>query len=128
MLPQVAAELIERFSGHRLFAFYGQMGAGKTTLIQAICRHLGSSDHVTSPTFAIVNEYNSSAGFPIFHFDFYRIRKLEEVYDLGYEDYFFGGNYCLVEWPEKIESLLPDDMVTVMIETESDQTRIIRAR
>lgn len=127
-LPQVAAELIERFSGHRLFAFYGQMGAGKTTLIQAICRHLGSSDHVTSPTFAIVNEYNSSAGFPIFHFDFYRIRKLEEVYDLGYEDYFFGGNYCLVEWPEKIESLLPDDMVTVMIETESDQTRIIRAR
>lgn len=127
MLPQVAAELIGRFSEHRLFAFYGQMGAGKTTLIQAICRHLGSSDHVTSPTFAIVNEYTSSAGFPIYHFDFYRIKKLEEVYDLGYEDYFYGGNYCLLEWPGKVESLLPDDLVAVTIETDSDQTRIIRA-
>lgn len=128
MLPRVAAELIEGFSGHRLFAFYGQVGAGKTTLIQAICHHLGSSDHVTSPTFAIVNEYSTAAGFPIFHFDFYRINKLEEVYDLGYEDYFYSGNYCLFEWPEMIEPLLPDNLVRISIETDSDQTRIIRAR
>ena len=106
--------------GHRVFAFYGKMGAGKTTFIKALCAELGVNDEVTSPTFAIVNEYGQN----VFHFDFYRIKRLEEVYDLGYEDYFYRKDaLCLIEWPELIEELLPDDTLRVEISEEADGTR-----
>jgi tRNA threonylcarbamoyladenosine biosynthesis protein TsaE len=126
-LDSAAKKMLSVFSQARIFAFYGKMGAGKTTFIQAICRVLGSSDFVTSPTFAIVNEYSGAGGNPIFHFDFYRIKKLEEAYDLGYEEYFFSGNYCLIEWPELVEPLLPENIVKVKIEAGDDETRVISA-
>jgi tRNA threonylcarbamoyladenosine biosynthesis protein TsaE len=99
------------------------MGAGKTTFIRAICEELGVEESVNSPTFAIVNEYRSGEGDPIYHFDFYRINKEEEAYDFGYEDYFYSGELCFVEWPEKIENLLPEDAVTVSITEQPDGTR-----
>jgi tRNA threonylcarbamoyladenosine biosynthesis protein TsaE len=114
-LPQVAKELIARFPLSKVFAFYGKMGSGKTTLIQEICRSLKSSDRVTSPTFAIVNEYFSSTGEAIYHFDFYRL------------NYFFSGNYCLIEWPEKIESLLPGEHIKVIVSEEETGLREITA-
>jgi tRNA threonylcarbamoyladenosine biosynthesis protein TsaE len=125
-LDIAAKKMLLVFPDARIFAFYGKMGAGKTTFIQAICRALGSSDYVTSPTFAIVNEY-SAEDTPIFHFDFYRIKKLEEAFDLGYEEYFYSGNYCLIEWPEMIESLLPENIVIVRIEAGDDESRLITA-
>lgn len=126
-LAEVADDLIREFGDQRVFALYGAMGAGKTTFIQAICRQLGSDDTVTSPTFAIVNEYAVNGGSSVYHFDFYRIRDLEEAFDLGYEDYFYGGSYCLIEWPERIEALLPEKYVRVEIVVEPDDTRFIRA-
>lgn len=126
-LEKVAKQLVDFFPEKKVFAFYGKMGAGKTTFIQAICKVLGSNDNVTSPTFALINEYNTSGPDSIFHFDFYRINDLEEAYDLGYEDYIYSGNYCLIEWPEMIESLLPDGMVEVKIEVQEDETRLIKA-
>lgn len=126
-LGDAAKELIQRFPGERIFAFYGKMGAGKTTFIQAICRQLGSSDNVISPTFALINEYKTDSGHSIFHFDFYRINYLEEAFDLGYEDYFFSGEYCLIEWPEKIESLLPEHYVEVRLDVEENGGRKIGA-
>lgn len=116
-----AREFIENvLPGHHIVAFYGKMGAGKTTFIKAICAELGVDDEVTSPTFAIVNEYGQN----VFHFDFYRIKRLEEVYDLGYEDYFYRKDaLCLIEWPELIEELLPDDTLRVEISEEADGTR-----
>jgi tRNA threonylcarbamoyladenosine biosynthesis protein TsaE len=127
-LDKAAKKLIEQFPGQRVFAFYGKMGAGKTTFIQAVCRELGTSDNVTSPTFALINEYKTEAGNSIFHFDFYRIKDLEEAYDLGYEDYFYSGNYCLIEWPEKIESLLPQNYVEVKIEVQENGDRLISSK
>ncbi|WP_372650460.1 tRNA (adenosine(37)-N6)-threonylcarbamoyltransferase complex ATPase subunit type 1 TsaE, partial [Draconibacterium sp.] len=121
-LDIAAKELITAFSDDRVFAFYGKMGAGKTTFIQSVCRALGSDDNVTSPTFALINEYNTADFDSIFHFDFYRIKDIEEAYDLGYEDYIYSGNYCLIEWPEMIESLLPEKMVEVKIEVQDDNT------
>lgn len=103
--------------------FRGGMGAGKTTLISRIVALLGSEDTVTSPTFALVNEYEGNEGL-IYHFDFYRIDKVEEVFDLGYEEYFYSGDLCLVEWPEKIEALIPDDVMTVKIEVEDNEERV----
>lgn len=114
--------VIKQGSG-RVFLFYGSMGAGKTTFIRAICEELGVEESVNSPTFAIVNEYRSGEGDPIYHFDFYRINKEEEAYDFGYEDYFYSGELCFVEWPEKIENLLPEDAVTVSITELLDGTR-----
>jgi tRNA threonylcarbamoyladenosine biosynthesis protein TsaE len=114
--------VIKQGSG-RVFLFYGSMGAGKTTFIRAICEELGVEESVNSPTFAIVNEYRSGEGDPIYHFDFYRINKEEEAYDFGYEDYFYSGELCFVEWPEKIENLLPEDAVTVSITELPDGTR-----
>ena len=107
------------------FAFYAPMGAGKTTFIKAVCEELGVTDVITSPTFAIVNEYTDGEGQPIYHFDFYRIKKLEEVYDMGYEDYFFSGALCLMEWPELIEDILPDDTLRVTITENADGTRTV---
>ena len=110
-----------------VFAFYGKMGAGKTTFIKAVCEELGVSDVVNSPTFSIVNEYRSDdTGELIYHFDFYRIQKIDEVYDMGYEDYFYSGALCFIEWPELIEDLLPGDVVKVTIEENEDGTRSLQ--
>ena len=112
-----------------VIAFYGKMGAGKTTFIKALCEELGVEDVITSPTFAIVNEYSLPLGGrlegALYHFDFYRIKKIEEVYDMGYEDYFYSGNLCLIEWPELIEELLPEDALRVTIEEQPDGSRTI---
>lgn len=127
-LHQTAKKLVRLFPDARIFAFYGKMGAGKTTFIQAICKALGSPDNVTSPTFALINEYKTPENMSLFHFDFYRIKNLEEAFDLGYEDYFYSGNYCLIEWPEKIESLLPEHFVEVKITVNDNESRQITAR
>ena len=108
-----------------MFAFYGKMGAGKTTFVKAICEELGVDDVITSPTFAIINEYETPSNSPIYHFDFYRIKKLEEVYDMGYEDYFYSGSLCFIEWPELIEEILPDDAVRVSIAEQEDGSRTV---
>lgn len=119
LLP-AAERLLVSYPDSRVFAFYGKMGAGKTTFIKAICSALGTEDVVQSPSFAIVHEYGSQNGGKIYHFDFYRIKNLEEVYDLGYEDYFFSGSYCFIEWPELISDLLPENVVRVRIEAGDD--------
>ena len=123
-LNEAARTFIENMGDHTVFAFYGHMGAGKTTFIKAICEALGVDDVITSPTFAIVNEYTAQ-GSPIYHFDFYRIKKLEEVYDMGFEDYFYSGELCLIEWPELIEEVLPSDAVKVSIQEKEDGARAI---
>lgn len=115
-LPQAAQEFISQIGQNSIFVFYGAMGAGKTTFIRAICEALGVKEPINSPTFAIVNEYTAADHSPIYHFDFYRINKIEEAYDFGYEDYFYSGNLCLIEWPEKIEELIPENAVKVSIE------------
>ncbi|MDP4282638.1 MAG: tRNA (adenosine(37)-N6)-threonylcarbamoyltransferase complex ATPase subunit type 1 TsaE [Bacteroidota bacterium] len=120
-LEKAARDLMAAYPDARVFAFYGKMGVGKTTFIRSICRLLGAEDIVQSPSFAIINEYLTEKGDSLYHFDFYRIRKLEEVYDLGYEDYFYSGKYCFIEWPELIESLLPSDVVRIMMEGEKDR-------
>ena len=124
---QAAREFISHIDQSTIFAFYGKMGAGKTTFIKAICEELGVEDVITSPTFAIVNEYRSATTCElIYHFDFYRIKNFDEVYDMGYEDYFYCGALCFIEWPELIESLLPEDAVRVHItEDESTHARIV---
>lgn len=127
-LKDTAANLINQFPNIRVYALYGKMGAGKTTFIQAICSYLGSDDNVTSPTFALINEYYTKDFLSVFHFDFYRIENLEEAFDLGYEDYIYSGNYCFIEWPEMIEPLLPENIVKVKIETQEDNSRIISAK
>lgn len=123
-LPDVAERVIEQLNGRSVVVFRGEMGAGKTTLIRAIMAQLGSEDTISSPTFAIVNHYSTAEGEPVYHFDFYRINRIEEAYDFGYEEYFYSGDLCLVEWPEKIEGLLPDDVMTVRITAPSEDERI----
>ncbi len=124
-LPEAAEEIIGALDGRNVIAFFGAMGAGKTTLIREICALVGSEDVVTSPTFALVNRYESGKGFPIYHFDFYRIERPEEAFDMGYEEYFYSDGLCLVEWSEKIEELLPDDVMRVEIEVLSPTKRRI---
>ncbi len=122
-IREAAREFINQMGEARLFAFYGKMGAGKTTFVKAVCEELGVKDVITSPTFAIVNEYTAST--TIYHFDFYRIKRLEEVYDMGYEDYFYSGALCFIEWPELIEDILPDDTVRVNIVEQEDGSRLV---
>lgn len=122
-LADVADAVIEALDGRKVVAFRGEMGAGKTTLIREIVARLGSEDTVTSPTFAIVNLYLCDDGRRICHFDFYRINDLREAYDFGYEEYFYSGDLCLVEWPEKIEELLPEDTMTVRITVDDEEAR-----
>ena len=122
-LERVAEEVISSLDGRTVVAFCGAMGAGKTTLISAIMEYLGSADSVTSPTFALVNQYNTRGGEAVYHFDFYRINRIEEVFDMGYEEYFYSGNLCLIEWPELIEDLLPEDAMVVRIEVLSPTKR-----
>ena len=143
-IREAAQKFINQIGDRRVFAFYGKMGAGKTTFVKAICEELGVEDVITSPTFAIINEYqvlgdrclvmdngqtiNTQHPTPItqiFHFDFSRIKKLEEVYDMGYEDYFYSGALCFIEWPELIEDVLPEDAVRVNIEEQPDGSRLV---
>lgn len=125
-LAEVSDYLISLRDEADVVAFYGSMGAGKTTLIKNLCHRMGVTDEVNSPTFAIVNEYATVEGESVYHFDFYRIKKLEEAYDIGFENYFYSGNLCLIEWPEMIESLLPDNHIRVNIRPgETDDDRII---
>ena len=125
-LASAAQEFIAQMGESRIFAFYGTMGAGKTTFVKALCEAMGVTDTVNSPTFAIVNEYDTPSGRPIYHFDFYRIKRLAEVYDMGYEDYFYGRGLCFIEWPELIEELLPEDTVRVNIVEQADGSRIVK--
>ena len=125
-IREAAKEFVAQMGENKVFAFYGKMGAGKTTFIKAICEELGVEDVINSPTFAIVNEYLDGKGETIYHFDFYRIKKESEAYDIGFEDYVYSGNLCFMEWPELIEDLLPEDAVKVMIEEEDDGRRKVR--
>ena len=123
-IQEAASAFIQQIGDHKVFAFYGSMGAGKTTFVKAICESLGVDDVITSPTFAIINEYHAD-DHVIYHFDFYRIKKLEEVYDMGYEDYSYSGSLCFIEWPELIEELLPEDAVKVSIKENPDGSRTV---
>ena len=124
-LKQIATELIAEFGTNRVIAFYGEMGAGKTTLIKEICNELEVDEIANSPTFSIINEYLSNTKETIYHFDFYRIEEESEVYDLGYEDYFYSDNYCFIEWPEKAPNLLPENTVKVDISVDNENNRLI---
>ncbi len=124
----IADKFLRLMRNKKVFAFFGPMGVGKTTFIKALCNELGVVEIVTSPTFALVNEYQTGAGDSIFHFDFYRIEKIEEVYDFGYEDYFFSGNYCFIEWPDKVAEILPKDVVFVQLIENEDGSRTINIR
>jgi tRNA threonylcarbamoyladenosine biosynthesis protein TsaE len=125
-LPQIAEKLLTFAGSEKIFLFYGDMGAGKTTLIKALCLELGINDLVSSPTFSIVNEYPSPTG-SVFHFDFYRLKNETEALDLGYEDYIYSGNYCFIEWPEKIQNLLPENSYSVYIKITGEHSRQIIA-
>ena len=121
-LSKVAEQLLYFANGEKFFVFEGEMAAGKTTLIKIFCSLLGVNEVVSSPTFSIVNEYESANGL-VYHFDFYRIKNIQEAFDIGYEEYFYSNNYCLVEWPQKVEELLPEKYIKVEIEIIGDSTR-----
>ena len=123
-LSAIATALLNNAEEQKIFLFYGEMGAGKTTLIKELCKQLGVADAVTSPTFSIVNEYACNGG-KIFHFDFYRLKNPSEALDLGYEEYLDSGNYCFIEWPEKIDDLLPDHYLKINIEVTPEESRCL---
>lgn len=124
-IPEAAGQFIAAMGDNKLFAFYGEMGAGKTTFIAEVCRQLGASEDSGSPTFSIVNEYTDAAGNPIYHFDFYRLDSPQEAFDIGAEDYFYSGNLCFMEWPERIGPLLPEETVSVDIKVLPDDRRVL---
>lgn len=124
LLP-IAQRILADKKKDRIFALEAKMGAGKTTLIKSLCQALGVEENVSSPTFSLVNEYTDRDANPVFHFDFYRIKKLEEVYDIGYEEYFYSGNYCFIEWPEMVTELLPESYVYLSIEVNAKDERVI---
>jgi tRNA threonylcarbamoyladenosine biosynthesis protein TsaE len=126
-INHIAARFIQAHPADRIFAFYGEMGAGKTTFIKALCEEMQVHDYVTSPTFALINEYRTGNNQAIFHFDFYRIKNISEAFDFGYEDYFYSGDYCFIEWPELIEPLLPSIAVKVTIREIENGRRIIES-
>ena len=124
-IDDAARQFVEAIGDRTVFAFFGGMGAGKTTFIKAVCQQMGvTEDMVSSPTFAIVNEYEGSSG-SIYHFDFYRIRQISEAINMGFDDYLYSGNLCFIEWPELVEPLLPEDTVRVTIEEQPDGSRIL---
>ena len=124
--PQAAREFVKLLDQGRIYAFYGKMGSGKTTFIKSVCEELGVQDTINSPTFAIVNEYEDAMGNTIYHFDFYRIKSIEEVYNMGYEEYLYGNAICFMEWPELIEELLPEETVKVFVEEVENGGRSIK--
>jgi tRNA threonylcarbamoyladenosine biosynthesis protein TsaE len=124
-LPSAARKILKYTSGKRIIAFYGSLGAGKTTIIKAVCKALGAADIVSSPTFTLVNEYRTTTGESLYHIDFYRIRKEEEVFDFGLEEYFSSGSYCFLEWPGMIEDLLPPETVRISIEVGDNEERTL---
>lgn len=124
-LPSAAGKLLKYTSGKKILAFSGPMGAGKTTLITAVCKTLGAIDIISSPTFTLVNEYKTFEGSFIYHMDFYRIKKKEEVFDFGIEEYFMSGSYCLMEWPELVEDILPPETVFIKITVDEKEQRIL---
>jgi len=125
-LPKIASAILSDLSEERIFVFNAKMGAGKTTLIKSICKVLKVQEIVSSPTFSLVNEYTSEKFGPVFHFDFYRIKKIDEVYDIGYEEYLFSDSYCFIEWPELIMDLLPERFVQIDIAVDENENRIIQ--
>ena len=127
-LSKIAEDILTEYKSERIFAFYGKMGSGKTTFIKEICKKLGVEDIITSPTFAIINEYSDKQNNKIYHFDFYRIESQEEAFDFGYEEYIFGSNYCFIEWPELIENLLPDSYVKIDILEKENGMRTFTSR
>ena len=124
--PQAAREFVKLLDQGRIYAFYGKMGSGKTTFIKCVCEELGVQDTINSPTFAIVNEYEDAIGNTIYHFDFYRIKSIEEVYNMGYEEYLYGNAICFMEWPGLIEELLPEETVKVFVEEVENGGRHIK--
>jgi tRNA threonylcarbamoyladenosine biosynthesis protein TsaE len=125
-IEKVAHDFLPLLKKHKVVAFYGNMGVGKTTFIKSLCRVMGVSGHITSPSFALVNEYEGKEGETIFHFDFYRLKNVSEVFDMGYEDYFFSDNYCLIEWPGKVAEVLPDNRLDVLMMENEDGSRTIK--
>lgn len=124
-IDAAASSIVESLDGCRKIAFSGEMGAGKTTIIQSVCKHLGVETIVNSPTFALINEYFTNTGESIYHFDLYRIEDISELYDMGYEDYFYSDSWCFIEWPEKALELLPEDMLMLKIDVLDNGTRLI---
>ena len=127
MLGLAVNQILNFASDCKVFAFYGEMGVGKTTLIQSLCKKIGVLDYVCSPTYTIVNEYQDHNRKPVYHFDFYRLKQEQEAFDLGYEEYFYSGNFCFIEWPERIESLLPENIVKVFLMNKNN-TRIVNCK
>lgn len=123
-LPEKVKELEHAFNKCKVVAFFAPMGAGKTTIIKALCKQMGVTDNISSPTFSIINEYHTPTS-KIYHFDFYRIKSINEAYDMGYEDYFYSNHYCFIEWPEKIEELLPQSIAKVKIKVNENGQRLV---